>query len=119
MRDLGHPGLGLKGSSGLGWVSASGSFDCVSRKGATYFAQDDGLVGGEAETPGHAMKLRGLGHPLPFGDLVRSGFGLGGGAEEEPGAGEGEEEVGGPGGEGGGELVDVAHGFKEAELTPR
>ena len=40
-------------------------------------------------------------------------LGLCGGAEEEVAADEGEEDVGGPGGEGGGEIVDVAHGFEE------
>jgi hypothetical protein len=43
---------------------------------------------------------------------------LGGGAEEEIGAGYGEEEVGGPGGEDGGEGVDVAEVFEDAGDDP-
>src|ERR1700680_4142543 len=38
---------------------------------------------------------------------------LGGGAEEEVGAGDAEEEVGGPGGEDRGQGVDVAEGFED------
>ncbi len=38
---------------------------------------------------------------------------LGGGAEEEVGAGDAEEEVGSPGGEDRGEGVDVAEGFED------
>ena len=44
--------------------------------------------------------------------------GSGGGAHEEVGAGEAEEDVGGPGGEEGGEGVDVAHGLKGAGDDP-
>ena len=33
----------LSGSSVSGWLSSSGSFDCVNRNGAIHFAQDDEL----------------------------------------------------------------------------
>ena len=38
---------------------------------------------------------------------------LGGGAEQEVGSGDAEEKVWGPGGEEGGERVDVAEGFED------
>src|SRR5271154_4675173 len=45
--------------------------------------------------------------------LGKKGSRLGGGSEQKVGSGDAEEEVGGPGGEEGGEGVDVAKGFED------